>query len=120
MRRRQGVRATKGFVSTRVSTLPDGTYTDPGQTGLQLRVRSKQDGKATRAWLLRFKFRGEETRIVLGHFPDTTLDDARGLMHCPRKAPLVRTLIPGAHRLAGRLCVRRSPYRRSPSAASTQ
>jgi integrase len=27
---------------------------------------------------LRFKFRGEETRILLGHFPRTTLDEARG------------------------------------------
>jgi integrase len=68
-----------------VSTLPDGTYTDPGQTGLQLRVRSKQDGKATRAWLLRFKFKGEETRIVLGHYPQTTLDAARGLARTARE-----------------------------------
>jgi integrase len=85
MKKRQGVRATKGFVSTRVSTLGEGTYTDPGQTGLQLRVRSKQDGKATRAWLLRFKFKGEETRIVLGHFPETTLDEARGLARKARE-----------------------------------
>ena len=85
MRMQQGVRATKGFVSTRVSTLGEGTYTDPGQTGLQLRVRSKQDGKATRAWLLRFKFKGEETRIVLGHFPETTLDEARGLARKARE-----------------------------------
>ncbi len=85
MRRQQGARATKGFVSTRVSTLGEGTYTDPGQTGLQLRVRSKQDGKATRAWLLRFKFKGEETRIVLGHFPETTLDEARGLARKARE-----------------------------------
>ncbi|MDP9090412.1 MAG: tyrosine-type recombinase/integrase [Pseudomonadota bacterium] len=66
-------------MSTRVSTLTDGTYTDPGQTGLQLRVRAKQDGRSTRTWLLRFKFKGEETRMVLGHFPQTTLDAARGL-----------------------------------------
>ena len=67
-----------GFVSTRVSTLPAGTYTDPGQKGLQLRVRENQDGKASRTWLLRFKFQGDETRILLGHFPATTLDAARG------------------------------------------
>src|SRR5882757_10403964 len=73
------------FVSTRVATLPDGTYTDPGQTGLQLRVRSKQEGKATRAWLLRFKFKGEETRIVLGHYPETSLDAARGLARTARE-----------------------------------
>jgi integrase len=44
---------------------------------LQLRVREKADG-FSRTWLLRFKFNGEETRIALGHFPDTTLDAARG------------------------------------------
>jgi integrase len=65
--------------------LGEGTYTDPGQTGLQLRVRSRQDGKETRAWLLRFKFKGEETRIVLGHFPETTLDEARGLARKARE-----------------------------------
>ncbi len=66
-------------MSTRVATLPVGTYTDPGQTGLQLRVLAKQGDKFSRTWLLRFKFKGEETRIVLGHIPATTLDAARGL-----------------------------------------
>lgn len=65
------------LVATRVAALPPGTYTDPGQTGLQLRVREKRGG-ASRTWLLRFKFKGEETRILLGHFPQTTLDAARG------------------------------------------
>lgn len=84
MPKRQGVGAKRG-VSTRVATLPDGTYTDPGQTGLQLRVRSKLEGKPTRAWLLRFKFKGEETRIVLGHFPESSLDAARGLARTARE-----------------------------------
>lgn len=65
------------LVSTRVASLSPGTYTDPGQTGLQLRVRQKRDG-FSRTWLLRFKFKGEETRILLGHFPQTSLDAARG------------------------------------------
>ena len=68
---------SRRLVATRVATLAPGTYTDPGQTGLQLRVREKADG-FSRTWLLRFKFNGEETRIALGHFPDTTLDAARG------------------------------------------
>ena len=68
---------TQRLVATRVATLPAGTYTDPGQTGLQLRVREKASG-FSRTWLLRFKFKGEETRIVLGHFPQTNLDSARG------------------------------------------
>jgi integrase len=83
---RQGVAKVPGhgaskphrLVATRVAILGPGTYTDPGQTGLQLRVYRKRSG-FTRTWLLRFKFRGEETRIVLGHFPDTTLDAARAL-----------------------------------------
>jgi len=66
------------LVSTRAATLPVGVYTDPGQTGLQLRVRSKRRG-FSRAWMLRFKFRGEESRILLGHFPETTLEEARKL-----------------------------------------
>lgn len=60
-----------------MAALPPGTYTDPGQTGLQLRVRAKAGG-FSRTWLLRFKFKGEETRILIGHFPQTTLDSARG------------------------------------------
>jgi integrase len=63
--------------ASQVAALPPGTYTDPGQTGLQLRVRAKRGG-FSRTWLLRFKFKGEETRILLGHFPQTTLDAARG------------------------------------------
>lgn len=69
--------APQRLVATRVASLPEGTYTDPGQTGLQLRVRAKRGG-FSRTWLLRFKFRGEETRIRLGHFPETSLDAARG------------------------------------------
>jgi integrase len=65
--------------ANRIPNLAPGTYTDPGQMGLQLRVRERADGKLTRSWLLRFKFRGEESRILLGHFPDKTLDAARGL-----------------------------------------
>ena len=65
------------LVAARAASLPPGTYTDPGQTGLQLRVREKLGG-FSRTWLLRFKFQGEETRILLGHFPQTKLDEARG------------------------------------------
>lgn len=66
----------KRLVATRVASLPEGTYTDPGQTGLQLRVRTKRNG-SSRTWLLRFKFKGEETRIALGHFPHVSLNEAR-------------------------------------------
>jgi integrase len=43
-----------------------------------LLVRAKQGGQLTRTWLLRFKWRDVEPRIVLGHLPETTLDAARG------------------------------------------
>jgi integrase len=88
MRKKQAVASTapgQRLVATRAATLGDGTYTDPGQTGLQLRVRTKRGGKATRTWLLRFKFKGEESRIVLGHFPETTLDAARGFARQARE-----------------------------------
>jgi len=69
------------WTSSRVAALPprSGPYTDPGQVGLQLLVRDKANSKPSRTWLLRFKWRGEESRIVLGHFPETSLDTARGL-----------------------------------------
>jgi integrase len=70
--------ASARFTASRIPSLPAGTYTDPGQPGLQIRVREKAGGGASRTWLLRFKFKGEETRILLGHFPQTTLDAARG------------------------------------------
>jgi integrase len=41
-------------------------------------VRTKRDSKTSRSWVLRYKFRGVEKRIVLGHFPETSLDTARG------------------------------------------
>lgn len=68
------------WTATRVAALPprSAPYTDPGQAGLQLLVRERKGGKASRTWLLRFKWRGEETRIVLGHYPETSLDAARG------------------------------------------
>ncbi len=83
MRKKQA--ASTKLTASRVATLADGTYTDPGQTGLQLRVRTKLAGNPSRSWLLRFKFKGEETRIVLGHHPETTLDAARGLARQARE-----------------------------------
>lgn len=35
------------------------------------------DGSLTRSWLLRFKYRGEESRILLGHLPMMSLAAAR-------------------------------------------
>jgi integrase len=44
--------------------------------GLQLRIRRKRQGHS-RTWLLRYKWRGEPIRIVLGHRPTLGLADAR-------------------------------------------
>jgi integrase len=68
------------FTATQIAALPprSAPYTDPGQPGLQLLVRARAEKPPSRSWLLRFKFKGEETRILLGHFPETTLDQARG------------------------------------------
>ncbi len=76
--RRQPKQAAR-FVASRLATLPAGTYTDPGQPGLQIRVRVTAQG-GTRSWLFRFQFRGLESRILIGHFPETTLEAARALV----------------------------------------
>lgn len=60
-----------------MGAFPVGTHTDPACMGLQLRVTRRAAGSLTRSWLLRFKFKGEESRILLGHFPALTLADAR-------------------------------------------
>src|SRR6516225_9940681 len=65
------------FTTTRVATLPPGTYADPGHEGLLLRVHQKLDG-VSRTWTLRMKFRREVRRIALGRFPEMKLDAARG------------------------------------------
>jgi integrase len=66
------------LTATRVLALPPGTYTDPGQAGLQLRVRATRHGP-TRTWLLRFKIRGTATQLSLGVYPNLTLEAARAL-----------------------------------------
>jgi integrase len=55
------------LVATMVATLPPGDHTDPSVPGLQLRVRAKRGG-TSRTWLLRYRWREEFVRIVLGHF----------------------------------------------------
>jgi integrase len=74
-------KTAKRWTATQVAALPprSSPYTDPGQAGLQLLVRERQGEKPSRTWLLRFKFKDDETRILLGHFPETSLDSARGL-----------------------------------------
>lgn len=59
-----------------MATLPPGDHTDPAVAGLQLRVRLKSGG-SSRTWLLRYTWRGEWVRIVIGHYPGTSLVQAR-------------------------------------------
>jgi integrase len=58
-----------------VPTLPPGDHTDPAMKGLQLRVRTKSGG-TSRTWLLRYRWRDEWVRIVLGQ---AHTDPARGM-----------------------------------------
>jgi integrase len=75
---RRGVQGGyKGFTATRIATLLPGRYKDPGQKSLYLLVRDRQDGKLTRTWLHRIKFKGADTFLQLGHFPETSLEEAR-------------------------------------------
>jgi integrase len=64
------------MVATRLAALPAGDSTDPATPGLQMRVRSKR-GDASRTWLLRYRWREECVRIVIGHYPGMSLAEAR-------------------------------------------
>ncbi len=78
-------KAPARFTATNVETLPAGEYTDPSTTGLQLRVREGAT-KSTRTWLLRYKWRGQSLRIVLGHLPLMSLANAREKAQRMRRA----------------------------------
>jgi len=68
-----------------VATLPPGDHTDPATPGLQLRVRAKR-GDFSRTWLLRYRWREEWVRIVIGHAPGMPLAEARERAQQLRKA----------------------------------
>lgn len=55
-------------------------YTDPAMRGLQLRV--EPNGRKT--WLFRYKRRGQEVRVKLGHFPTLSLAQARAAAQAQR------------------------------------
>lgn len=68
-----------------LATLPAGDHTDPATLGLQIRVRPKASG-SSRTWLLRYMWRDEWVRIVIGHFPEMSLVQARERAQELRKA----------------------------------
>ena len=65
------------FTVTRLASLPAGRYKDPAQESLYLLVRNKIDGSHSRTWIHRIKNRGGDNVLVVGHFPETTLAQAR-------------------------------------------
>src|SRR5207253_9058093 len=55
----------------------DTVRADAQQPGLQLVVRTRADGRVTRSWVLSYKFKRRANRLVLGHYPEVTLEAAR-------------------------------------------
>jgi integrase len=64
-------------VATALDSWPPGDYTDPATVGHQLRVRVKKRGGLSRTFLLRYRWRDEWVRIVIGHRPTMTMAEAR-------------------------------------------
>jgi integrase len=77
---------TTRLTDSALGKLAPGDHTDPGVTGLQVRVRIGAKGKRRKAWLLRYKWRGRPLRITLG-------GDSMSLADARRAALSARTLI---------------------------
>ena len=84
MRKRQGT--SSSFTVTRIEALPPGRYKDPAQRSLYLLVRKRIGAAPSRTWLHRVKAgkrkrKGKDTQrdtfLVIGHFPETSLEAAR-------------------------------------------
>jgi len=75
----------KKFTVSRIATLPPGRYADPAQESLYLLVRAKANGEASRTWVHRIKYRGGDTYLTVGHFPETTLAQARQIVQDERE-----------------------------------
>jgi integrase len=81
--RQQGV--PKTFTATRIASLPAGRYKDPGQKSLYLLVRDRIDDKPSRTWLHRIKAKGSDNFLLIGHFPETSLELARDTIRQQRE-----------------------------------
>lgn len=73
------------FTVTRLATLAPGRYADPAQESLYLLVRAKAAGATSRTWVHRIKYRGGDTYLTVGHFPETSLADARKIVQDERE-----------------------------------
>jgi integrase len=69
------------LTASQLPKLAIGDHTDPATKGLQLRVRAK-----SRAWLFRYRWRGEWVRLTIGHYPGLDLAEARDEAKELRKA----------------------------------
>jgi integrase len=82
--------AVKRFTATWLDTCPPGKYKDPAQQSLYFLVRRKREGQFSRTWLHRTKRRqydrtlkkdvDNDSDLVIGHFPETSLHEARKLI----------------------------------------
>jgi integrase len=72
------------FTVTRLAVLPPGRYSDPAQESLYLLVRAKAAG-TSRTWVHRIKYRGGDTYLTVGHFPETSLAEARKIVQDERE-----------------------------------
>jgi integrase len=52
-------------------------YTDPNEIGLQVEVRTRNHKPPARTFYHRYLWKGDSVRMTLGHFPETTLEQAR-------------------------------------------
>jgi len=100
------------FTVTRLATLAPGRYADPAQESLYLLVRAKAAG-TSRTWVHRIKYRGGDTYLTVGHFPETSLAEARTIVQDEREL-LAKGIEP--KRAKARRRVTPSPV--APSAAS--
>ena len=63
---------------THLSSLPPrpSPYTDPAEANHQFLVRKRKDG-TSRTFFFRGKLKGTEVRLIIGHFPETSLAQSR-------------------------------------------
>ena len=80
------VKPTRGFTAAYIGVLKGGAREkDPAQRGLYIVVTARADGQLTRTWQHRFSFQGTNTFVVIGHFPDTSLERARRIVQEQRE-----------------------------------
>ena len=80
--------AGKKLVASTAKTFPAGRYKDQAQQGLYLLVRDRVTGPPSRTWQHQIKAKDMgfgDTFFMLGHYPATTLAEARILVQGQRE-----------------------------------